>query len=152
LGAIIGYAAFGTVMRTILGRTLVGLNFAKLLVREADFRYSLVMRLRENAESIAFYAGEDLEGRSISTLSLDMVAEARMYGLLQNMSRKNRAAGKISSPGLTYISVGHRPRLLAYHDKHLRLGGNEKHELNDIKKTPTEIKSVISNMYKSAKP
>lgn len=51
-------------MTTVLGRTLVGLNFAKL-VREADFRYSLV-RLRENAESIAFYAGEDLEGKSIT--------------------------------------------------------------------------------------
>jgi ABC-type uncharacterized transport system fused permease/ATPase subunit len=63
-GAIVGYATFGTIMTTTLGSSLVGLNFAKL-VREADFRYSLV-RLRENAESIAFYSGEDLEGRSIS--------------------------------------------------------------------------------------
>jgi ABC-type uncharacterized transport system fused permease/ATPase subunit len=35
-------------------------------VREADFRYSLV-RIRDNAESIAFYKGEDLEGREISS-------------------------------------------------------------------------------------
>ena len=42
----------------------VPLNFENL-VREADFRYSLV-RIRDNAESIAFYKGEDLENREIS--------------------------------------------------------------------------------------
>jgi len=62
-GAIIGYAAFGTITTTALGRKLVGLNFEKL-VKEADFRYSLV-RIRENAESIAFYGGEDLEGKEV---------------------------------------------------------------------------------------
>jgi len=40
------------------------LNYDKLQ-KEADFRYSLV-RVRENAESIAFYAGEDIEGREVS--------------------------------------------------------------------------------------
>mmetsp|Transcript_1847 Transcript_1847/g.2583 ORF Transcript_1847/g.2583 Transcript_1847/m.2583 type:complete len:742 (-) Transcript_1847:96-2321(-) len=63
-GAIIAYAAFGSIVTTFLGQSLVSLNFLKLQ-KEADFRYSLV-RLRENAESIAFYAGEDIEGRSIS--------------------------------------------------------------------------------------
>lgn len=38
---------------------LVGLNFMQEK-READFRYALV-RVRENAESIAFYKGEDSE-------------------------------------------------------------------------------------------
>ena len=64
-GAIISYALFGTVVTTSLGRSLVGLNFEKL-VREADFRYSLV-RIRENAESIAFYGGEDLEGKEVES-------------------------------------------------------------------------------------
>lgn len=63
-GAIVIYATFGTIVTTLLGKPLVGLNFLKLQ-READFRYSLV-RLRENAESIAFYGGEDLEGKSIT--------------------------------------------------------------------------------------
>lgn len=82
-----------------------------------------------------------------ATSALDMVAEARMYQLLQNMGRKNLAnGGKLSSPGLTYISVGHRPSLLAYHDKRLRLGGEEEHELSDIEMTPTGISSVVSNM------
>jgi putative ATP-binding cassette transporter len=61
--AIVAYAAFGTVGTAILGRDLISLNFSQLQ-KEANFRYSLV-RLRENAESIAFYAGEDLEGRAI---------------------------------------------------------------------------------------
>jgi len=63
-GAIICYAAFGTVVTTIVGKNLVGLNFLQLQ-KEANFRYSLV-RLRENAESIAFYGGEDKEGKEVS--------------------------------------------------------------------------------------
>mmetsp|Transcript_30655 Transcript_30655/g.70168 ORF Transcript_30655/g.70168 Transcript_30655/m.70168 type:complete len:790 (-) Transcript_30655:193-2562(-) len=62
--AIVLYAAFGTVGTTIIGKKLVRLNSQKLR-KEADFRYGLV-RLRENAESIAFYGGEDLEGREVS--------------------------------------------------------------------------------------
>jgi len=42
-----------------LGKALVGLNFMQEK-READFRYGLV-RVRENAESIAFYGGETSE-------------------------------------------------------------------------------------------
>jgi len=61
---IIIYAAFGTLSSAFLGRKLVTLNFDRLF-READFRYSLV-RMRENAESIAFYSGEDIEGKEVS--------------------------------------------------------------------------------------
>ena len=64
-GAIIAYASVGTVVTTGLGRKLVGLNYEKLL-REANLRYSLV-RIRENAESIAFYAGEDIEGKEVTS-------------------------------------------------------------------------------------
>ncbi|EEH55828.1 ATP-binding cassette superfamily, partial [Micromonas pusilla CCMP1545] len=53
------YAAGGTVVSAKLGKPLVGLNFTQE-AREADFRYGLV-RVRENAESIAFYAGEAAE-------------------------------------------------------------------------------------------
>jgi vitamin B12/bleomycin/antimicrobial peptide transport system ATP-binding/permease protein len=51
--AIIAYAGIGSVVTTQLGRSLVGLNYEKLL-READFRFALI-RTRENAEAIAFY-------------------------------------------------------------------------------------------------
>ncbi|HXP30557.1 MAG TPA: ABC transporter ATP-binding protein/permease [Stellaceae bacterium] len=54
------YAGFGTWLTIRIGRPLVPLNFAQQRF-EADFRFSLV-RLRENAESVAFYGGEVPEG------------------------------------------------------------------------------------------
>lgn len=56
---LICYAIFGTVVTALLGKRLIGLNFTQLR-READFRYGLV-HLRDNAESIAFYRGEEQE-------------------------------------------------------------------------------------------
>jgi putative ATP-binding cassette transporter len=53
------YAIIGTVMCFVIGRRLVGLHYAKY-EKEADFRYGLV-RVRDNAESIAFYRGEKRE-------------------------------------------------------------------------------------------
>jgi putative ATP-binding cassette transporter len=53
------YAAVGTWLTQIIGRPLVGLMFNQQRF-EADFRFSLV-RLREHAESVAFYRGEDHE-------------------------------------------------------------------------------------------
>ena len=47
----------------IIGRKLILLNFEKLK-REATFRFSLV-RLRENAESIAFLRGEATEAKTV---------------------------------------------------------------------------------------
>ena len=61
--SIIAFAAFGTLATWVLGKDLVRLNFRRLS-READFRYSLV-RLREHAESIAFFRGEATEGREV---------------------------------------------------------------------------------------
>jgi vitamin B12/bleomycin/antimicrobial peptide transport system ATP-binding/permease protein len=53
------YAGIGTWLTVMIGRPLVGLNFAQQRF-EADFRFSL-MRVRENAESVAFYEGESAE-------------------------------------------------------------------------------------------
>jgi putative ATP-binding cassette transporter len=51
------YATTGTVIALyVFGNPLILLNFLQIK-READFRFGL-MRLRENAESIAFYRGE----------------------------------------------------------------------------------------------
>lgn len=58
------YAAAGTAITfLVFGKPLIGLNFQQLR-READFRFSLV-RIRENAESIAFYRGEDEEATRV---------------------------------------------------------------------------------------
>ncbi|MTW12754.1 ATP-binding cassette domain-containing protein [Pseudoduganella eburnea] len=60
VGVLTIYATLGTVIALyFFGNPLIRLNFWQLQ-READFRFSL-MRLRENAESIAFYRGEDQE-------------------------------------------------------------------------------------------
>lgn len=73
--AIVAYSAFGTITTTWLGKDLVRLNYDQLS-KEANFRYSLV-RFRDNAESIAFYAGEDLEGQAIGARLGDVIANAR---------------------------------------------------------------------------
>ena len=60
VGVLILYALIGTVTALyVFGNPLIHLNFWQLR-READFRFSLI-RLRENAESIAFYGGEQQE-------------------------------------------------------------------------------------------
>lgn len=56
---LIVYSLGGTAISVAFGKSLVGLNFVQEK-READFRYGLV-RVRENAESIAFYGGESSE-------------------------------------------------------------------------------------------
>ena len=57
---LIIYSIVGTVVTTFLfGRVLIGLNFLQLK-KEADFRFGLI-RVRENAESIALYRGERQE-------------------------------------------------------------------------------------------
>ncbi|CAO2175100.1 unnamed protein product [Urochloa humidicola] len=56
---LVVYSLGGTAISVILGKNLVNLNFMQEK-KEADFRYGLV-RVRENAESIAFYGGEENE-------------------------------------------------------------------------------------------
>ena len=53
------YSVVGTWLAHKVGRKLIGLQFEQQKY-EADFRFSM-MRVRENAESIAFYSGEDAE-------------------------------------------------------------------------------------------
>ena len=61
---LIIYAVAGTAITLLVfGKVLIGLNFYQLR-READFRFSLV-RIRENAEAIAFYRGEAQESWQI---------------------------------------------------------------------------------------
>ncbi|GJQ10265.1 hypothetical protein GpartN1_g2056.t1 [Galdieria partita] len=56
---LIGYSSVGTFLTYQIGNRLILLHFDRLQ-KEADFRYVLV-RIRENAESIAFYRGESRE-------------------------------------------------------------------------------------------
>ena len=57
--SLFGYAAFATSILLFAGKNLVKLDYDQLRY-EADFRYGLV-HIRDNAESIAFYSGENPE-------------------------------------------------------------------------------------------
>lgn len=77
VGVLAVYALLGTVIALfVFGTPLIHLNFWQLR-READFRFSL-MRLRENAESIAFYRGEAQERTHI---------DSKLDKVIQNFSR-----------------------------------------------------------------
>ena len=66
------YAIAGTLLIHFIGRPLIGLNFNQQKF-EANFRFTLV-RFRENAESIALYAGEADEMRGLQRRFSDVVA------------------------------------------------------------------------------
>ena len=62
--ALLAYAVVATIITAVFfGRFLIGLEFNQLK-READFRFGLV-HIREHAESIAFYQGQDRESGQV---------------------------------------------------------------------------------------
>jgi vitamin B12/bleomycin/antimicrobial peptide transport system ATP-binding/permease protein len=66
------YAFVGTFLANLVGRRLVNLNFMKQRY-EANFRFSLV-RVRENAEGIALYNGEQREADLLNLRFADIFA------------------------------------------------------------------------------
>ncbi|KAG1330322.1 ABC transporter D family member 2, chloroplastic [Cocos nucifera] len=86
------YSLGGTAISVFLGKDLVTLNFLQEK-KEADFRYGLV-RVRENAESIAFYAGEENE--------VQLLLE-RFRRAFENLSQL-----LISSRNLEFFTSGYR--------------------------------------------
>lgn len=75
VGVALAYAVIGTFMCFVIARRLVGLHYDKYQ-READFRYGLV-RVRDNAESIAFYRGEKREHLDLVQRLAQVVANMR---------------------------------------------------------------------------
>ncbi|XP_021299536.1 ABC transporter D family member 2, chloroplastic [Herrania umbratica] len=86
------YSIGGTAISVFLGKGLVNLNFLQEK-KEADFRYGLV-RVRENAESIAFYGGEDNE--------LQLLLQ-RFTSAFENLTQL-----LISSRNLEFFTSGYR--------------------------------------------
>ena len=68
---LLTYALLGTAVAVIVGTRLIGINYEQLRL-EANFRYSMV-RVRDNAESIAFYQGEGLERQQVIEKLMDAV-------------------------------------------------------------------------------
>ncbi|MEB3300499.1 MAG: SbmA/BacA-like family transporter, partial [Cyanobacteriota bacterium] len=73
---LLGYSILGTTLIVIAGRRLVYLRNLQLKL-EANFRYGLV-HIRDNAEAIAFYQGEQVELEE---------AERRLGGAISNFDR-----------------------------------------------------------------
>ena len=78
--SIVAFATVGTIGTIVIGKSLIHLNFEKLLL-EANFRVSLV-RVREFAESIAFLRGEPVEQSKVTS---------QFNRVLDNMYDLNRA-------------------------------------------------------------
>jgi putative ATP-binding cassette transporter len=90
------YSFVGTVVALwVFGTPLIRLNFWQLR-READFRFGL-MRLRENAESIAFYRGEAQE-RSHIDQRFDAVYDnyARLIKKQRSLNLYQRAFSQLT--------------------------------------------------------
>ncbi|HEU5094985.1 MAG TPA: ABC transporter ATP-binding protein/permease [Reyranella sp.] len=64
------YAVVGSYLANLVGRRLIPLNFMRQRF-EANFRFSLV-RVRENAEGIALYHGEQREDDSLNARFIDV--------------------------------------------------------------------------------
>jgi putative ATP-binding cassette transporter len=92
---LLGYSVAGTAISVLIGGRLVGLHFTQYQ-READFRYGLV-RVRDNAESVAFFRGEkreesDLVGRFAEVLRNSL----RIIGWNRNLAFFTYAYGYIA--------------------------------------------------------
>ena len=66
------YAVLGSFFANLVGRRLIPLNFMRQRY-EANFRFSLV-RVRENAEGIALYRGEEDESKTLKDRFADVFA------------------------------------------------------------------------------
>jgi vitamin B12/bleomycin/antimicrobial peptide transport system ATP-binding/permease protein len=77
---LVSYAIAGTVISIMIGRKLVRLHYQQY-EKEANFRYGLV-RVRDNAESIAFYRGEKREHLDLFNRLASAVANMRLVIIL----------------------------------------------------------------------
>lgn len=89
VSAIFLYSIIGTTLSILIGKRLVGLHYEQYR-KEANFRYSLI-RVRDNAESIAFYHGEKREQsdilrrfRDVLTNTLWVIGWNRTLGFFTN--------------------------------------------------------------------
>ena len=84
VGVLFLYSAVGTGLAILIGKRLVGLHYEQYK-KEANFRYSLI-RVRDNAESIAFYHGEKREQSDILRRFSEVLANTmRVIGWNRNL-------------------------------------------------------------------
>jgi vitamin B12/bleomycin/antimicrobial peptide transport system ATP-binding/permease protein len=110
------YAVAGTMLTRWIGRPLIQLTFDQQRY-EADFRFSLV-RLRENAENVAFYRGE---ARELDTF-LSRFARVVMnwWGIIRRRKKLTWFTTGYSQLAVVFPFIVAAPR---YFDKVIQLGG-----------------------------
>ena len=83
--SLVVYAVAGTMISILIGRRLVGIYYHQY-EKEGNFRYAMV-RVRENAESIAFYRGEKREHRDLVSKFADIFQNTtRLIGWNRNLA------------------------------------------------------------------
>ncbi|MBQ7705773.1 MAG: ABC transporter ATP-binding protein/permease, partial [Selenomonadaceae bacterium] len=110
------YSGVGTFLVHKVGRKLIGLEFDQQKY-EADFRFSM-MRVRENAESIAFYRGESSEMEGFTARFKNVIENFRRL-----MTKTKHLNFYVNGYGQLAIIV---PLILAaprFFSKEIQLGG-----------------------------
>jgi putative ATP-binding cassette transporter len=110
------YAAVGTWLTRWIGRPLTRLLFDQQRY-EADFRFSLV-RLRENAESVAFYGGERRELETFTTRFTRIVAN--WWGIIRRRKKLTWLTASYGQVAVIFPFFVAAPR---YFSKQIQLGG-----------------------------
>ena len=110
------YAVAGTMLTRWIGYPLIRLNFDQQRY-EADFRFSMV-RLRENAENVAFYGGEAREFDTFRTRFVRVVAN--WWGIIKRRKKLTWFTYGYDQVAIVFPFLVAAPR---YFDKAIQLGG-----------------------------
>ncbi len=110
------YAVGGTILARWIGRPLICLNFDQQRY-EADFRFSLV-RLRENAENVAFYGGEARELGQFESRFARVVTN--WWGIIRRRKKLAWFTYGYDQLAIVFPFLVAAPR---YFDKVIQLGG-----------------------------
>src|SRR5215831_15721857 len=110
------YAVAGTILTRWIGQPLIRLSFDQQRY-EADFRFSMV-RLRENAESVAFYGGEERELDTFQSRFARVVGN--WWGIIKRRKRLAWFTYGYDQLAIVFPFLVAAPR---YFDKVIQLGG-----------------------------
>jgi vitamin B12/bleomycin/antimicrobial peptide transport system ATP-binding/permease protein len=110
------YAVGGTLLTRWIGRPLIQLNFDQQRY-EADFRFSMV-RLRENAENVAFYAGEAREFDTFEARFARIIAN--WWGIIKRRKKLTWFTTGYTQLAIIFPLMVAAPR---YFSKAIQLGG-----------------------------
>jgi len=116
LWAAILYAGVGSVLTYLIGRPLIALNFFQQRF-EADFRFNLV-RVRENAEAIGLYGGEQQETKGLSGRFGHVVAN--WWGIMRRQKRLTWFSSGYAQAAIIFPFLVAAPR---YFSGGIQLGG-----------------------------